>query len=227
VPPPTDCLPARVRSLFLVGAIPGSPAMAGGQAPQAEVMQIYQPEPLFWFHFVETPAVLKTVEFPRAGWHLARPPVRWHGAQGSYDHSFFCDLLRVTALTRLPRRCLRGRGLGRLSLRGCGLLRGRSLDGLRFTRCFLLRALDVIRQLFQQPEGFSNQRSRAQYPRQGYHGPLLFRQLVVFSLGRLRRSAGRVLFLPFHTAASLSSCRRVTCTFLPLNTCTQTRPLSS
>ncbi len=29
-----------------------------------------------------------------------------------------------------------------------------------------------------------------------------------------------------YTAASLSRCRRVTCTFLPLNTCTQTRPLS-
>jgi len=119
--------------------------VAGGQAPQAEAMQICQPEPLLWLHFVEAPAVLEAVEFPRAGWHLARPPVRWYGAQGSYDHPFFCDVFGVTAVTWLPRWRLRGCGLGRPSFHGCGLLRGCPLGGLRFSQRFLLRVLDAVR----------------------------------------------------------------------------------
>jgi hypothetical protein len=148
VPLPTGRLLARICSLFLVGASPGGPAVAGGQAPQAEIMQICQPEPLLWFHFVEASAVLEAVELPCAGWHLACPPVRRHGAQGPYDHPFICDVSGVTTVARLPRRRLRGRGLGRLFFHGCGLLRGCLLGGLRFSQRFLLWVLDAIRQLF-------------------------------------------------------------------------------
>ncbi len=102
MPSPTGCLLACISSLFLVRASLGSPAVTRGQTSQAETVQICQPEPLLWFHFLEAPAVLEAVEFPCAGWHLARPPVRWHGAQGPYDHSFFCDVFGVTTVAWLP-----------------------------------------------------------------------------------------------------------------------------
>jgi hypothetical protein len=122
--------------------------MAGSQPPQAEIIQICQPEPLLWFHFVEAPTVLEAVELPRAGWHLARPPVRWHGTQGSYDHFFFYDVFGVTHVAWLPRRRLRGCGLGRLFFQGRDLLRGCLLGGLRFSQRFPLWVLVAVRQLF-------------------------------------------------------------------------------
>ena len=87
MPSPTGCPLACISSLFLVRASPGDPAMTWGQAPQAETVQICQLEPLLWFHLVEAPTVLETVELPCAGWYPARPPVRGQGAQRSYYYS--------------------------------------------------------------------------------------------------------------------------------------------
>jgi hypothetical protein len=117
-------------------------------------VQICQPEPLLWFHFVETPAILEAVELPCAERHLARPPVRWRGAQGPYDYFLLCVVLGVPTVAWLPRLHLRGLGLDRLFFHSRDLLRGDLLSGFRFLRHFRLWTLDAVRQLFQQSEGF-------------------------------------------------------------------------